>query len=257
VIRGLGNGFGVAVVIGRGHNGTRAAARLLMSGGTWMGTPLNSSADLVPQPCPMYDAARLACALVRITDEGPDVRDLVESDPPAEVAELVAEYARLGSLVDRRKRGEWVGWKLPETTMIYPWLVRLLPRAAFLLWGRDPRDVALKPHPTDNLGSWGAQDWPGLDTHRERLLSWTAQTEIVLQSPEPRTRWWTTLGRWAAAPGSEAERIRAALGAPVGDLERQDGPVGRHLRDGTIPGRGSRELAWALEAHRKWIARCG
>ena len=33
------------------------------------------------------------------------------------------------------------GWKIPETTLVYPWIVRMFPDIKYIHWIRDPRGL--------------------------------------------------------------------------------------------------------------------
>ena len=35
------------------------------------------------------------------------------------------------------------GWKIPETTLAYPWIIRMFPDIKYIHWIRDPRDCIL------------------------------------------------------------------------------------------------------------------
>jgi hypothetical protein len=93
-------------------------------------------------------------------------------------------------------------FKLPELTLCYPWLRKMLPDATYIYWVRDPRD-ALR-HLSDTLDIW--DHWgidrvalddvlgaAGLDQGVARsappsevqAMSWKYQYDIVKSVPEP------------------------------------------------------------------------
>ena len=78
-----------------------------------------------------------------------------------------------------------VGWKIPETTLVYPWVSRLFPEAKYIFWVRDPRDCILGRHLTDDLADFGIQYPPTPDDRRRRAISWKYQHEIVKATPRP------------------------------------------------------------------------
>ena len=59
------------------------------------------------------------------------------------------------------------GWKIPETTLVYPWIQRLFPETKFIFWVRIRRDCIMGAHLTDNLHDWGIDYPPTEDMHRE------------------------------------------------------------------------------------------
>lgn len=58
--------------------------------------------------------------------------------------EIWKYYRKLGS-----PQGLW-GWKFPETYLLFPMLLKILPRARFIHMIRDGRDIAFKRHLTDD-----------------------------------------------------------------------------------------------------------
>ncbi len=138
-------------VIGRGHSGTRAMSHTLSASGVFMGEPLNRSGDLLP-PQPMYDACQIFAKYV--TWHGDLTWDwdaAMAADIPASFTALIDTY--LTSV--RESAAEHKGWKIPETTLVFPWIERLFPEARYILWVRNPRDCILGHHLTDDLAKWG------------------------------------------------------------------------------------------------------
>ena len=81
------------------------------------------------------------------------------------------------------------GWKLPETTLIYPWIVKMFPEADYVFWVRDPRDSILGAHMTDDLTNFGASyEKPRsmTKTLMMRAISWKYQRDIVRATPSPK-----------------------------------------------------------------------
>lgn len=177
----------LVIVIGRGHGGTRAASFTLQASGFMMGRT-NACGDLVPfepwpQACePMYEAARMAGALVRSTGDGEwDLGDLIGSPPPHRYTELVHQYARsvLESKAPKR------GWKLPETVLSLPWIVKLFPEAYYVYWRRGLADSVSKAHATDDLTHWGVACARPKTVQQMRRESWTYQRLLMASTPEP------------------------------------------------------------------------
>jgi len=167
----------IATVIGRGHGGTRAAISWLQSAGFDIecGMGLNNSQDRIHRNA--YECARIAGRHARhLGGARWDFSDLLEGPIDPEWVRLMDGY------LDRVLRGPGRphrAWKLPETLLSYPWLVRQYPEIRFLIWHRDPRDAILKQHGTDDLGSWGVQWDDPQDELLRRALSWVYQFEIV------------------------------------------------------------------------------
>ncbi len=168
-------------VIGRGHSGTRLMSSCLAASGVYMGAQQNPSSDLIP-PDDMYEACRVMAKYVK--HQGGlqwDFSALHTMPIDPEFTRLVESYLSsvLGSDAERR------GWKLPETVLVYPWIVRLFPEAYFIHWVRDPRDSIMGGHVTDDLAAFGVAYEPTEDLERKRAISWYYQREIVRATPPP------------------------------------------------------------------------
>jgi hypothetical protein len=168
-------------VIGRGHSGTRAISHTLYASGVFMGSTLNPSGDKVP-PQSMYDACRVFARHVTWRgDLSWDFEPLHTMDIDPEFTSLVQEY--LADVLSAR--GAHCGWKLPETTLVLPWIVRLFPEARYIYLIRDPRDSILGGHITDDLADFGVQ-YPATDDERQRrAISWKYQYDLVRSTPRP------------------------------------------------------------------------
>ena len=140
----------IITVIGRGHSGTRAIAHTLYASGVFMGHTLNRSGDKVP-PHALYDACKVMAKYVKWKGGLEwDFDDLHGAKIDPEFEDLIGEYLRdIAS-----DRSEHKGWKLPETTLIYPWIVRMFPDIHYIHWIRDPRDSIIGAHKTDDLGGF-------------------------------------------------------------------------------------------------------
>jgi hypothetical protein len=118
-----------------------------------MGEPLNRSGDLIP-PEQMYEACRLLARNVHWQGGLEwDWSALHEVDIPAEFVDLIHGYLRsvLESPAEHR------GWKIPETTLVFPWIVRLYPEIKYIYWIRNPRDCVIGRHVTDDLRRFGIE----------------------------------------------------------------------------------------------------
>jgi len=82
---------------------------------------------------------------------------------------------------------EHKGWKIPETTLCFPWIARLFPEAKYIFWIRDPRDSIVGRHKTDDLRDFGIA-YPELDPEdirQMRAISWKYQYDLVQAMPKP------------------------------------------------------------------------
>ena len=168
-------------VIGRGHSGTRAISHTLYASGVYMGGTLNRSGDKVP-PHKLYDACRVMAKHVRWKGGTEwDFHALHSMDIDAEFTELINDY--LADVLN--DRSEHRGWKLPETTLIYPWIVRMFPEIKYIHWFRDPRDSIIGGHRTDDLSDFGIEYERTDDVRRRRAISWKYQYELMKATPKP------------------------------------------------------------------------
>jgi hypothetical protein len=168
-------------VIGRGHSGTRAISHTLYTSGVYMGQNLNPSGDLVP-PQAMYEACRVFGQYVKWNgDLSWDFSAVHSMDIPTEFTDLLEMY--LASVLNHK--GTLKGWKIPETTLVYPWIARLYPEMHYVFWIRNPRDCILGKHVTDDLRDFGV-DYPETDAERKRrAISWKYQYDLVRSTPKP------------------------------------------------------------------------
>jgi hypothetical protein len=170
------------IVIGRGHSGTRAISHTLTCSGVYMGATLNISGDLVP-PQDLYESCRvMAKHVVHHGGLTWDFSALHTMPIDPEFTRLLERYlvSVLSSPAERK------GWKIPETTLILPWIVREFPEAHYIYWVRDPRDCILGGHVTDDLARFGVPYDRVPEVRAMRAVSWKYQREIMRSTPPPR-----------------------------------------------------------------------
>ena len=169
-------------IIGRGHSGTRAMSHTLSASGVFMGAPLNGAGDLLP-PENMYAACRLLASHVRwLGGLEWDWGALQAMEIPGEFIQLIESYL-VSVLSSPAKR---TGWKIPETTLVYPWIARMFPDMHYIYWIRNPRDCILGSHLTDDLNDFGIA-YPAADDLRlRRAISWKYQQDLVRATPRPK-----------------------------------------------------------------------
>ncbi|MFI5356527.1 MAG: sulfotransferase family protein [Opitutales bacterium] len=171
----------LVTVIGRGHSGTRAMSHTLSASGVCMGKPLNESGDLLP-PQAMYEACRVLAPHVRWRGGLDwDFSALATARIPAEFTTLIRSYLR----TVLRSRKPHRGWKIPETTLVFPWIQRLHPQAKYIFWIRDPRDCILGHHVTDDLQWLGVSAPQVEDDLLRRAISWKYQYDLVKAASRP------------------------------------------------------------------------
>ncbi len=214
-------------VIGRGHSGTRAMSHTLSKSGVWMGEPLNGSGDLVP-PESMYEACREFAKYVSYSGGMKwDFSRVLEMDPTPRFRALIADY--LHSVLD--SNAPIKGWKIPETTLVYPWILKLFPDACYIHWIRDPRDGILSAHMTDDLNDFGI-DYDKTDNiRRNRAISWKYQRELTEATPMPAKTLSVRFEDMVFKQDETLARLEKFLGIPLAKIEMRRDPVGRYLSD--------------------------
>ena len=171
----------MVTVIGRGHSGTRAISHTLSASGVFMGEPLNVSGDLVP-PESMYAACRVLARSVEWNGGLEWNWDrLLDMDIPVELTDLLENYLVSVNQSEAADKG----WKIPETTLVFPWIQRLFPEMKYIFWIRNPRDCILGRHLTDDLSDFGIPYPTTEDIRLRRAISWKYQYDLVQRIPKP------------------------------------------------------------------------
>ena len=214
-------------IIGRGHSGTRSISHTLSASGVFMGEPLNVSGDLLP-PDSMYDACRVFAQYVKYEGNNKwDFSKVHNCEIPHEFKVLIEEY--LQSVTNSTAENK--GWKIPETTLIYPWIVRMFPEIKYIFWVRDPRDCILGGHITDDLNRFGIQYDKTDDERHNRAISWLYQREIVRATPSPKNSLSIRLEDMVFDQDNTIARISDYLGIPIAKIEMRPDSVGRYKTD--------------------------
>ena len=110
-------------------------------------------------------------------------------DIPADFIQLIDSY--LVSVINNPAVHK--GWKIPETTLVYPWIVRMFPEMHYIYWIRNPRDCILGAHLTDDLNDFGIPYPPTEDQRLRRAISWKYQQDLVRATPGPSIGWRSVL----------------------------------------------------------------
>lgn len=217
----------LVTIIGRGHSGTRAISHTLSASGVYMGEPLNGSGDLVPAE-ELYEACRVMSRHVTYCgNQQWDFSKLHTMPIDPEFERLVKSYLHTVLESDRPLRG----WKLPETTLIYPWIVRMFPDIRYLFWVRDPRDSILSGHLTDDLADFGIPYEPTDDERERRAISWKYQAEIYRATPRPKHLLEVRFEDFVLNQDATLQRIGDYLSYPMAKIEVRPESVGRYKAD--------------------------
>jgi hypothetical protein len=214
-------------IIGRGHSGTRAISQTLHDSGVHMGEPLNESWDLIP-PEDMYEACRMIGKQVKWKGGLEwDWSGLLSGEINPEFTRLIHSF--LHTVLENKS--DLRGWKIPETTLAYPWIVRMFPEARYIFWVRNPRDCILGDHVTDNLRDF-CVDYP--DTEDIRLMratSWKYQYDLVKAIPKPKNWIEVRLEDFVLKQDETLRRLEGFVGFPLVKIPVKTAPVGRYLKD--------------------------
>ncbi|MCL2095965.1 MAG: sulfotransferase [Oscillospiraceae bacterium] len=213
----------MVTVIGRGHSGTRAVSHTLSASGVYMGEPLNISGDLLP-PEKMYEACRVFARYIRYKGGLEwDFSQVLSMEPTSEFKNLVNDY--LVSVLENNSINK--GWKIPETTLVYPWIIKMFPDIKYIYWVRDPRDCILAEHKTDDLHDFGV-DYPETDNIREkRAYSWKYQREIFKATPKPENLLTVRFEDMVLNQDKTLKKLGDYLGINPAKIEMRPDSVGR------------------------------
>lgn len=214
-------------IIGRGHSGTRIMSHTLTATGVFMGHPLNESGDLLP-PQDMYDACRVFARHVRWLGELEWDWSALHTMPiDSEFTRLIERYlTTVLSCTDEHK-----GWKIPETTLVFPWIVRMFPDAKYIFWVRDPRDCVLGRHLTDNLADFGVPAPATDDVRLRRAISWKYQDDLIRATPRPKHWIKVRFEDFVLRQEETLPRLEEFLGFPLARIPVHQDRVGRWKTD--------------------------
>ena len=214
-------------VIGRGHSGTRAISHTLSESGVYMGSRINASGDLVPAD-DMYEACRIISRHVRYLGNLKwDFTKLHTMPIDPEFERLV--YSYLSSVIESDATAK--GWKLPETTLAYPWIIRMFPEAKYILWVRDPRDSIIGGHLTDDLADFNIPYDRVDDVRERRAISWKYQREIMKTTPTPKHSIKVRFEDFVLKQDETLARIAEFLDIPLAKIPVRAESIGRWKTD--------------------------
>ena len=195
----------------------------LSASGVFMGGKLNGSGDLVPAE-DFYDACRVMARHVRyLGDLNWDFSALHDMPIDLDFKRLVNGYLRTVLHSDAEHRG----WKLPETVLALPWIVRMFPDINYIYWVRDPRDCILGGHMTDDLADFGIEYERTDDVREQRAISWKYQSEIYKATPRPSNLHEVRFEDLVLRQDETLKGLESFLGIPMGRIEMRPESVGR------------------------------
>lgn len=214
-------------VIGRGHSGTRAMSHTLSASGVYMGAQLNVSGDLIP-PHDMYEACRVMARHVEHKGNLQwDFSRLHTMPIDPAFTRLIESF--LSSVL--RTDAERKGWKIPETTLVLPWIVRLFPEIFYIYWYRDPRDCVIGAHVTDDLSVFGVPYDKTDDVRLRRAISWMYQYELMEATPPPVRKIVVRFEDFVLKQDETLQRLERFLGFPLSKIPVRPEPIGRWRTD--------------------------
>ncbi len=220
----------LVTVIGRGHSGTRAISQTLSESKIYMGEPLNKSWDLIP-PQDMYEACRVFARYVKYLGNMKwDFSKVLTMDPDPDFIKLIESY--LFSVLS--SNSEKKGWKIPETTLVYPWIQKMFPDAYYIHWVRDPRACILRGHMTDDLNDFGIEYDKSDDVRKNRAISWYYQRELVRSTPAAKRQINIRFEDMVFEQNKTIERLEQFLNIPIAKIPMRTDSVGRYLTDNEI-----------------------
>ena len=198
-------------VIGRGHSGTRVISHTLYASGVYMGSQLNPSGDKIP-PQAMYDACNVMAKYIKWKGGlSWDFAPLFTMPIDSEFKRHINTY--LADVLDKKVTHK--GWKIPETTLVYPWITRMFPEIKFIHWIRDPRDCIIRKHMTDNLRKFGVKYPHTDDVYEMRAISWLYQYQLMEVTPKPKHVIRIYFEDFVVKQEETLKRLEAFLGIPL------------------------------------------
>lgn len=214
-------------IIGRGHSGTRSISHTLSASGVYMGEPLNSSGDLIP-PQDMYEACRIFGRYVTYKGNMEwDFSRVMNMEPDPAFVRLIESF--LHTVLESSAENK--GWKIPETTLCYPWIQKMFPDIKYIHWVRDPRDCVLGSHVTDDLSVFNIVYDKTDDVRLRRAISWKYQRELVKATPVPKNVYSVRFEDMVFNQDQVLTGIGEYLGIKLAKIEMRPDSVGRYKTD--------------------------
>ena len=226
----------IITIVGRGHSGTRAISHTLRESGVYTGEPQNESSDLLP-PDDMYEAVKVMNRHVKyLGNLRWDFTKLHTMPIDPVFIKLIESY--LSTVLN--SKAEWRGWKIPETTLVFPWIVRLFPEIRYIFWIRDPRDAILGAHATDDLADWGLEYDETDDMRLRRAIFASCSLRSVTSRATVTSPTWAPFGSNKGVVEIETSRSSPVLVRFCVSIARG---CGSRMRASTVSNSASPELS--------------
>jgi len=179
----------------------------------------------------MYEACRVFARYVKYLGNMKwDFSKVLTMDPDPDFIKLIESY--LFSVLS--SNSEKKGWKIPETTLVYPWIQKMFPDAYYIHWVRDPRDCILSGHMTDDLNDFGIEYDKSDDVRKNRAISWYYQRELVRSTPAAKRQINIRFEDMVFEQNKTIERLEQFLNIPIAKIPMRTDSVGRYLTDNEI-----------------------
>jgi hypothetical protein len=159
-----------------------------------------------------------------------DFAKVMAMDIPLEFTRLIRRY--LKSVLE--SPAERAGWKIPETTLVFPWIARMYPDMKYIYWIRDPRDSILASHMTDNLNDFGIAYAPTDNLRLRRAISWNYQYELVKASPRPDNWLEVRFEDFVLDQDRALGKLESFLGIPLARIPVKTEAAGRYKTDAGV-----------------------
>ncbi|MBT5876637.1 MAG: sulfotransferase [Candidatus Latescibacteria bacterium] len=199
----------------------------LYASGVYMGRMLNPSGDKIP-PADLYEACKVMAPYVKWNGGlSWDFDALHTMDIDPNFITLIERY--LSDVMDNGS--EHRGWKLPETTLIFPWILRMYPELKFIFWIRDPRDCILAHHRTDDLKDFGISYPETEDLRERRAISWLYQYELMKATPLPEQVITVRFEDFVLNQEDTLKRLEGFLDIPLARIIVRPDSIGRWRSD--------------------------
>jgi len=202
----------------------------LSASGVFMGDKLNVSGDLVP-PEAMYEACRVMVRHVRyLGNLHWDFSKLHTMPIDPTFPKLVEEYLVSVLKSDAMRKG----WKIPETTLVVPWIVRMFPEIHYIFWIRDPRDCIVRRHFSDDLAYFEVPYDKTDDIRLRRAISWKYHYELIKATPLPKRALWVRFEDFVLDQDRTLARLEKFLGFPLAKIPVRPESIGRSQTDTAV-----------------------
>ena len=179
-------------------------------------------------PQEMYDACKVIAKYVKWNgDLTWNFAHLSTCDIDPEWDRLIESYLK-DVLKDKSKDK---GWKIPETTLSYPWIIRKFPEAKYIHWIRDPRDSILSRHRTDDLADFDIRCPKAEDIRERRAISWYYQYKLMKDTPLPENVITVRFEDFVINQEETLQRLEEFLGIPLARIIVRTAPIGRWKTD--------------------------